>query len=376
MKILYVITCADRGGAQVALLDLVLHLPEGYEAVVAAGENGFLQQGCERAGIPFRVIRGLVRQIDPISDLFALVRTIALIGRERPQVVHAHTTKAGLIARVAAWITRTPSVFTVHTWSYDNGVSRLVRWLGVPLEKFAALLGGQIITVSDANTEKGLSRSITSKENIVRIWLGIPNTKLRAKREMQRHVRMIMVARFVEQKDQGLLLRALSGVYGSWELQLVGSGPMIERAQALAVKLNLDKRVHFLGERSDVPELLAQADIYILSTKWEGLPVSILEAMRAGLPVIATDVGGINEMVKDGVTGLLARPSDADHLCDRIQTLVNSPELRVNMGDAARLSFEENFQIEVSVRNTVAVYDAMNPWKESPSGIAEGKYVR
>lgn len=360
MKILYVITCADRGGAQVALLDLVSNLPPGYEPVVAAGESGFLQQGCDRAGIPFRTIRGLMRQIHPINDLLALVRLVSLIRREKPALVHAHTSKAGLLARIAAWSTGTPSVFTVHTWSFDDGVRRLLRWIAVPLEKFAAQFGGPIITVSDANTRKGLRWSIASEDRIVRIWLGIPDSTLLTQSEKRSHVTMIMVARFVEQKDHELLLRALTGVKGNWVLQLVGNGLMLEKTKALARELNLEKRIRFLGERSDVPDLLSQADIYVLASKWEGLPVSILEAMRASLPVIATDVGGISEMVKDEVTGLLARAGDPDHLRNRLQILIDSPELRTTLGKAARRSFEENFQIEASVRKTIAVYDAIN----------------
>jgi glycosyltransferase involved in cell wall biosynthesis len=371
MKILYVITCADRGGAQVALLDLVSNLPAGYEAVVAAGEDGFLQQGCDRGGIPFRRIRGLVRRIDPINDILALMRLVSLIHRERPDLVHSHTSKAGLLARIAAWITGTPSVFTVHTWSFDDGVRRLLRWIAVPLEKFAALFGGPIITVSDANIRKGLRWSIASKDRMVRIWLGLPDLKLPAKSKKRSQVTMIMVARFVEQKDHELLLRALAGVSGNWALQLVGNGPTLDKTQALATELNLNERIQFLGERSDVPELLAQADIYILASKWEGLPVSILEAMRASLPVIANDVGGISEMVKDEVTGFLASAGNPDHLRLRIQMLIDSPQIRINMGRAARRNFEENFQIDVSVRKTVAVYDAAHAGGQIPIPVVE-----
>jgi glycosyltransferase involved in cell wall biosynthesis len=121
-------------------------------------------------------------------------------------------------------------------------------------------------------------------------------------------------------------------------------------------RLGLENRVSCLGNRTDVAELLAESDIFVLSTKWEGLPVSILEAMRAGLPIVATDVGGVAEMVKDGEQGFLTRRGDAEQLRDRIQCLVDSPTLRAKMGASARAKFAADFQMETCIRKHVALY--------------------
>src|ERR1700722_4374204 len=151
MKILYVITCGDRGGAQVAVMDLVRNLPDGFEPVVVSGQDGYVKDSCTRAGIPFRRVRRLIRQIQPLSDVQAFFQLMSLIRTERPDLVHAHTTKAGILARVAAWFMRTPSVFTAHTWSFDGDVPPIAGWLAVPLERLAALVSGPIIVVSSAN---------------------------------------------------------------------------------------------------------------------------------------------------------------------------------------------------------------------------------
>ena len=126
---------------------------------------------------------------------------------------------------------------------------------------------------------------------------------------------------------------------------------------ALAATLGIGDRVRFLGQRMDVDELLARAQASILATNWEGFPLSILESMRAGLPVVASAVGGIDEAIRDGDTGYLVPRGDVDALRDRIGRVLASPELRVRMGAAGRRFFEQEFTLERSVRRTLAVYE-------------------
>ena len=360
MKILYLITRADCGGAQVALLNLIMNLPAGIEPIVAAGEEGFLQQECARKGIPYRLIPGLVAPISPAKDALALMRLVALIRREKPCVVHAHTSKAGVLGRVAARLTRTPVIFTAHTWSFDEGVPHLRKRIAVPIERITAALGGKIITVADSNTQEALRHSITTGRNLIRIWNGVPDSRLRASPASRDRVTLITVARMVPQKDHALLLRSLVGVRGNWCLQMVGDGPLRGELQLLAEQLQLGERLQFLGERKDVAELLSQADVFVLASKWEGLPVSILEAMRAGLPVVATDVGGVREAVQEDVTGLLSKAHDERGLRDRIQSLMTLPSLMVQMGRAGRRRYEEHFRIETMVDKTVELYQQID----------------
>ena len=357
MKILFVITRSDHGGAQVAVLDLVKHLPSNHLPVVAAGEYGFLQQQCDNLGIPFRFVPDLVQPISPWSDLRALIQLRGLIRREEPALVHCHTSKAGLLARVAAWSVNVPSVFTAHTWSFDEGVPHLRQKVSIPMERFAARLGGKIITVSDANTLKALRRKIAPKEDIIRIWNGIPDSEHLAKPGSNSPLTLISVARMVPQKDFASLLEVAAKLRGNWRLWLVGDGPDRPQLEALHARLGLGDRVQFLGSRLDVPELLAQSDIFVLSSHWEGLPISIIEAMRAGLPVVASDVGGVSESVIDGVTGLTSRPRDTEHLTDRLQLLIDSPDLLSRMGQAGREAFFCHFRIESSIQRTLEVYE-------------------
>ncbi|MHC5717067.1 MAG: glycosyltransferase, partial [Nostoc sp.] len=140
-------------------------------------------------------------------------------------------------------------------------------------------------------------------------------------------------------------------------LDLVGSGPSLESCKALAQSLGIAEQVSFLGDRTDVPDLLAQSQIFILSTHYEGLPISILEAMRAGLPVVATSVNGIPEEVEHGKTGLLVPRKDVQALANALQTLIQSPDLRQQMGEAGRQKFEQEFTVERMINETKAVYE-------------------
>ncbi|MFP4453989.1 MAG: glycosyltransferase, partial [Desulfobacterales bacterium] len=170
-------------------------------------------------------------------------------------------------------------------------------------------------------------------------------------------VRIAMVARLDEQKDHDTLFSALSNLKNyNWTLDLIGDGPREHMLRKHTKRLGLDNRVNFLGLRNDVEALLAKSHIFVLSTKWEGFPRSILEAMRAGLPVIASDVGGVKEAVKNGETGYLVPRMGSDVLCDRIKTLLGSPEQRKQMGLAGRRSFEEKFLFERMAEKTLGVY--------------------
>lgn len=356
MKILYVITRAEVGGAQVHLLDLITHLPSGLNAVIATGEPGFLCDEARRRGIPVRILPDLTRDIHPLKDLRALRAITRVIREEAPDLVHGHTSKAGLLARLAARINSTPAVFTAHTWSFADGLPLLQRLIATPLERLAAPAADRIITVSEANTETAVRHSIAGSHAFVRIWNGVPDLPGRALPGGRAKVTLITAARFAPQKDHILLLEALKGITGDWRLLLAGHGPTRGSVEKRARELGLASRIEFLGERRDIHELLTESDLFILPSKWEGFPVSILEAMRAGLPVIATATGGVAEAVTHGVNGYLVYPGDVAALRMRLQQLISFPARLARMGAASRRRYEQDFLIESMVQKTIAVY--------------------
>jgi glycosyltransferase involved in cell wall biosynthesis len=169
-----------------------------------------------------------------------------------------------------------------------------------------------------------------------------------------------MVARLSYWKDQPTLLHALAGLQElDWQLELIGDGPLRGQLEELVQSLGLTSRVTFLGFRRDVPERLARAQAFLLVSKWEGFPRSILEAMRAGLPVVATEIGGVKESVVDGTTGFVIPPGDTVRLRECLRELIACPELRIRMGEAGRRRYEERFTFDRLVARTTQVYETV-----------------
>ena len=356
MKILYLITRAERGGGQIHLLDLVRGFAGKIDTAVGVGEEGYLVDECRALGIPVHVISSMVQPIHPIKDLRALFETMGVIRAVRPDLVHVHTSKAAFLGRLAAALMGVPVVFTAHTWSFAEGIRSNQRYVSLPLERLAARGRQRIINVSDANRRLAIDNKVGRSEQHTTIWNGVAETPWKAN-PAEIPPRIIMVARFAPQKNQSLLLRALSLIKNQdYRLDLVGDGPLRLEVENEAKSLGISDRVRFLGDRSDVPELLAAAQLFVLSTNWEGLPYSIIEAMRAKLPVICTDVGGIRESVVDGTTGYLVERGNLGQLQDKLTILLSDATLRVRMGAAGRDYYEQHFTIEAMLEKTHSVY--------------------
>jgi glycosyltransferase involved in cell wall biosynthesis len=165
-----------------------------------------------------------------------------------------------------------------------------------------------------------------------------------------------MVGRFEPQKDFGLLVRAIHGLHADVHVTLVGDGPTRGAAETLARHLGLEERIQFLGFRHEVARILSEAHVFVLASKWEGLPRSILEAMRAGLPVVASDVGGVGEAVVEGDTGFLVPRGSVDAVRSRLERLCEVPELRARLGAAGRARYLAHFTLEGMLRGTACVY--------------------
>lgn len=360
MKILYCITRSDTiGGAHVHVADLAeWMMQQGHKAVVAVGGNGIFCKHLAKKNIPFINCRFLDRPVNPVKDISAYLEIRGIIRRHRPDLLALHSTKAGLLGRFSKIGINVPTVFTAHGWSFTEGISPGWASISRTLEKIAAPLADRIITVSDYDRRLALRAGICSKEKLVTIHNGMPDAEhFSEPGKSPGPVKITMVARLDEQKDHDTLLSALSILKNyNWTLDLIGDGPREDVLRRYADRLSLGKRVNFLGLRDDVEMLLAESHIFVLSTKWEGFPLSILEAMRAGLPVIASDVGGVPEAVKNCETGYLVPRMDSDALADRITSLLADPDQRMLMGAAGRRSFEENFLFERMAEQTLTVY--------------------
>jgi glycosyltransferase involved in cell wall biosynthesis len=356
MKILLLITRAELGGGQTHVVDLLRGLRDEFDVELGTGETGYLTEAAERLGIRTHVIPDLVQPMRPLRDLKALWQCFRLIRGVRPDVVHTHTSKAGVIGRLAARLAGVPSIFTAHTWCFAEGTSWKWKTVGIPVERITARCASRIITVSEANRDLALRHRIADPEKFVTVHNGIADSPYRATPGDAAVPRIVMVARFSEQKAQGLLIEAVAQMRTPFRLLLVGDGPLRSAVERQVAKLNLADRVEFLGQRMDIAEILASSDIFALFTNWEGFPISILEAMRAGLPVVASDVNGVREAVADESSGFLAAAGDVGMFRQRLEQLLQDRLLREKFGAAGRWRFEKEFTVEAMLGKTAGIY--------------------
>jgi glycosyltransferase involved in cell wall biosynthesis len=355
-RLLYVITVATCGGAQAHVLDLLRGAVNQYSIALATGQEGFLADEARQMGIPVFIVPDLVVPMSPLRDARALVSLIRIIRTFRPDLVHAHSSKAGILARAAARVCGTISVFTAHGWAFTDGVPRLRRLVAMGCERTVLPCSDAIITVSEYDRQLALQRGLAPPGGVHCIHNGIADEAARAEPGSGSTPVVTMVARFCQQKDHVTLAYALAGLRQEFRLEFIGSGETMPWVRSEVSRSGIEERTQFLGERKDVPQLLGRAHIFALATNYEGLPISILEAMRAGLPIVASDVGGIREIVRDGVNGFLVPRGDIAALREALRVLLDRPVLRASMGARSRSIYEQGFTVEKMIKSTLSVY--------------------
>ncbi|MGI5912557.1 MAG: glycosyltransferase family 4 protein [Syntrophomonadaceae bacterium] len=356
-KVLQIITLGILGGAQTHLLDIVHNLKPDFDFHVAIGEPGYLAESLRKEEVAVHIIPSLQRDIAFINDFKAYREIYRLIRSIQPDLVSTHSSKAGFLGRRAAYKLGIPAVFTAHGWAFTDGVDNKRQKLYLRLEKMAARWCNRIICVSEYDRQLALKYRVTSDDKLVTIHNGIPTLASHKSKPENHPLIITMVARFSEQKDHILLLNAVKDIdIKNIKVQLIGDGTLLPNMKSLAKSLRISDRVQFLGNRRDVPELLNQSDIFVLTSKWEGFPISILEAMRAGLPVICSDVGGCREAVEDGENGFLVPRGDGVMLANRLKQLIEDKDLRYKMGQKGLLSFEKYFTVEKMAEKNERIY--------------------
>lgn len=359
LRVAFVITRGDSlGGASVHVRDLGrLLVSSGHEVKVFIGRPGPVVDALIEAGVPHHSLRHLRREVSPAGDLRALWELRQALRRFRPDIVSTHTSKAGALGRLAGWSLGLPVVYTPHCWSFVDGFpnARLYLWI----ERLIRPFGRRIIAVSENERAEGLRRRIADAAHLVTVHNGMPDVRPEFRAiPARRAPRLVMVGRCEAQKDHPTLVRALAGLKQlDWTIDFVGDGPQRELVERQVEAAGLADRVRFLGYRTDVATVLRDAQIFVLATNWESFPRSIIEAMRAGLPVVATNVGGTAESVHHGFTGYLVRRNDAFELAARLRELISDPALRTTLGAAGRRRYEKHFTIERMATNTLRVWE-------------------
>lgn len=366
IKLLHIITRFDKGGSAENTFLTVRNLGKNrYDVMLVTGlsppanspvhsrdpETSAIEANiAELHAKGVRLIRlaELVRDPSPLSDLSAFLSLVRMIRREKPQIVHTHTSKAGFLGRWAAWLCRVPII--VHTphghvfWGYFGPCRTR---LFIALERWTARITTKLVMLTEREKADHLRFRIAPEEKFAVIHSGVdlsrfrpdPARKAEIRSALQIPSESIVIAtagRLTAVKGQDTLIRAIAECLRQGEkvfLLILGEGELRSDLEALSTELGIAESVRFLGWRSDVASVIDACDIFCLPSLNEGMGKAIVEAMAMGKPVIASDVGGIPDLVIPGENGILFPPGNSNALAKVILNLRDHPEMRVKMGE-------------------------------------------
>lgn len=375
-KVLLVVTKSNFGGAQRYVYDLATSLPqEQYAVSVAFGGTGLPGAGAgdlhvllSKAGIRTLFIKNFARDIFFLKDLFALFELVAIFKKEKPDIVHLNSSKAGGLGALAARLSGIHTiVYTAHGWPHREPRSVVAKSLIYLFSWFTVLLSTHTITVSGTDLKD--TPSLFKKRSLVRVHNGIDlKTPLLEKETARKKLQekttpsipnsawVVTIAELTRNKNLESLIQALVNVKDA-VLISIGRGELETTLKELTKKLGIEDRVFFLGFVPNADHYLKAADVFVLPSFKEGLPYTLLEAGHAQLPVVASNTGGIPEIIEHEKNGLLIDPKNIQEIEMALNTLISSPEKRALFGEALQEKVATHFSKERMVQETIKVYE-------------------
>ena len=366
----------DLGGAQRA----VLHLSRGldsdrFEQMVITGDGGLLLSELSAIStIEHRMIPEMTRHIGlggAWDDVQSVRKIFKLLRPFRPDIVHTHTPKAGIVGRWAASLAGVPKIMhTYHGFGFSPQHPFWQKAFYVGFEKATACITSQFVAVSRPNQLLGQSYGIFDGDDCILIRSGVDFADFRAVRidKLQKKIELGfdpsdkivgVVASFTPAKALHFFLEAAGKIaleVPRVRFVMVGDGSLRPRLEAQASRLGISTVLRMLGWRRDVPELLRTFDVFLLTSLWEGLPRSLVEAFLSGVPVVASQVDGVGEVVRENVNGFLVPPGNTAAMAAAVIRLLKDEALRQSMGERARSSVED-FSVEKMLKDYSDLYE-------------------
>lgn len=387
IRILHVIGDSKYGGGSIIIRRLAeAARDQGWDVEVLTTDPTFRRVLLD-TGIGVIHLEAIWRDIRPLRDTAGFFRLYRFLLQRRYGVVHTHTSKAGFLGRLAAWLARIPvTIHTVHGFAFHEQSHFFALQGYALLERLAAHWCDRIVTVSEFHRSWALGLRIANEDKILAIPNGIPEDRVISRRSAAEvrsslgigadELVILTTGRLAPQKGLEYLLRAIpilsSRAERPFRVLLAGEGPMRLSLESLARELGISDFVAFLGFRDDIGDLLNASDIVVLPSLREGLSIALLEAMAAGKPIVTTTIGTNLEVVQDGVSGLLVPPKQPYALAEAIMHLFESPEFRGRLGVGARLRYEEGYTEERMIQGYMQLYAEL--W-ESKHNVRQSEKV-
>ncbi len=378
-KILRIITRLNIGGPSFQSIFLTERLNSGrFQSLLVCGiedqHEGSMHDLADRRGVNPVVIPHLQRGISLYHDLAALIQLYVLIKQERPHVVHTHTSKAGTLGRIAAWLAGVPVIiFTLHGSYFHNHFSPMRTKLFTLIDRLLAIISSAVIAVSKSERQEILEHKIGNEHKVINVPLGLElddlltceqhEGTLRAELGIEPSNKLIgIIARLSPIKGHRFFLDAAKLVLQSREdvaFLIIGDGELRHELEEYTRSLGIGEGVIFLGFRRDLPVIYADLDMVVLSSLNEGLPVAVIEGMAAAKPIVATRVGGVAELLDEGKSGVIVSPSNPEDLARGIIQMLDDPDMGRIMGESGRRAAMSRYRIDILTKNIVDLYQRL-----------------
>ena len=359
-KILYIVTKSDLGGVTKYLLEIVTHLPQDYEPFFIMSNEGYFSKELKKIGLEKNVF--FVPMTNSILDIAQHIKsnleTLKIIYKIKPDVIHCNSTTGGIVGRICGALSFTHVIFTAHGWAFTDGISKGKQRFYKILETLLACITKKIICVSEYDRQIALKVMPFFKNKLITIHNGISDIpdEFKKKEFSKDKLKIVMISRFCPQKDPYTLINAVNQLNKerlNVELDLYGYGEELDKVLSTIEETNCSN-IQYKGEISDVTPILKDYDVYALISNWEGLPIGIIEAMRAGLPILVSDVGGNSECVNGN--GYLVKRQDINDCKEKIKKLINLENDLKMLGQKSRKFYEEEFTVNKMVKTTLREY--------------------
>ncbi len=339
--------------------------------VQVASSPGKEERYFREANIPFFTVP-IPRKIRPLKDLKAVLRLYRFMKKEKFDMVHTQTAKAGYVTRVAAWLAGVPIViYTAHAFPFHAYLKPLKKAFYILLERLASRMTDIILVDTDAVRQDGIDKKIKEPEKIITIHMGVDLGKFSPERVDRHQIRAGMglrdhhlvvgtVANFVPDKGLDAFLRIaklLKKEERNIKFLMVGDGPLRPQLESLTDALHLRNDVIFMGWREDIPEMMSAMDVFCLPTLREGFGVVFAEAMAMKVPVVTHRIEPIPEVVRENETGVLIPPGSEDLFVKAILSLIRDEKYRKEMGEKGRKRVEKYFDEKFMHEKTLRIYE-------------------
>jgi glycosyltransferase involved in cell wall biosynthesis len=393
-KILYLITQSELGGAQKYVFDLATGLKNEFDVSVAfgeQGERGELAVLLERKQIAFFSIPHLKRNISPINDIRAVFEIIRLIKSINPNIIHLNSSKVSILGSLAIIVVRVIEIkskienrkskifYSAHGWVFNEPIPKLKKLFYKYAEKFTSFAKDKIICVSEYDRQTAIKEKIAPEIKLITIHNGIAPVDFYSREEAKSKINSIIrnselgirnysitsIGNLYPTKGYEYAIEAIHLLINNSRLTtpdsqllyfIFGEGEERPKLESLIRKYVLEKNIFLAGRVPDASRLLKAFDLYLCSSVKEGLSYTLIEAMQAGLPIVATRVGGNPELIEDNISGLIAKPANAEDLADKISILLKDTALREKFGKEANRSASADFCVDRMLEQTKKIY--------------------